>query len=310
MEDKVIELLNQFDVLLTEIALLSIQDIQLIVSEICHKLEDIKSEIGDSAAAGHPKLQTPFLAELDNTTATRIVGDSGQCQNEIVVILDENNLKIEDLGDDDFHGRTVDGEGGFPCLYNLSDSRTSFSNSDDYGRDEENVRAKVFHVVDCDGLADEENDEDGGLDDDERVDSYSDPSGGVYDPGATPAVPVSGRVQYRVLQTACPQCGKECVTKRALNAHLAEVHPALAASVAVFSCRICSKEFRSPNGLRYHMEVKHDPPPAEGAVEYSCERPDCGYKTSSRVLLRAHRYSHTTNAPLTCPVCGKDFLGE
>jgi len=80
-----------------------------------------------------------------------------------------------------------------------------------------------------------------------------------------------------------------------------------------FQCGKCGKIYNSLNGYRYHCSVAHSQPAAAELAEnlfwLRCPEEGCSYTTQNRTLLRVHANSHVNNAPFTCPVCKKDYLG-
>jgi len=79
---------------------------------------------------------------------------------------------------------------------------------------------------------------------------------------------------------------------------------------APFACRECGKEYKSINGIRYHCSVAHSlPAAAVNPAPLRCPEEGCSYTTPTLALLRVHANSHANNAPLTCPICKKEYLG-
>ena len=297
MDDKVVQLLKQFDILLTEIVLLSLQDMRLIVGEISQKLEEIKVEIAEGGVhcSGPPP---PFLAEFDSTT---FASENTNDKSEIVVVLEADNLKIENCVER-FDVGGVNSE-DLSCLYVLSECEPAANTATavEIGDNETLVQCEVVFNSEDDDESRPGSDDDVIADD--TLNNESDGSDVTHNEEEDGS-------KRRALERVCQQCGEEFDTKRALTSHVMHVHPERA--VDIISCTACGKQFRSLNGLKYHTETKHSAAAVGGggAERYLCERLDCTYQTGSRVLLRAHRYSHAVNAPLTCPVCSKNFLGE
>jgi hypothetical protein len=207
-------------------------------------------------------------------------------------MLDADNLKIENCGEK-FSVTEVHDE-DLSCLYVVS------------GPDPDSNEAIVCvaaaspkNTAQCQVIVDSDVDDSRPESEDLTVVGYPDSKSDCSESDQ------SQSAQRQSSAAVCQHCGDEFGTKRALTVHIAEAHSELLDDV--FSCNACGKQFRTANGLKYHTESKH----AEGQEErFECERPDCSYKTVSRALLRAHRYSHAINAPLTCPVCKKNFLGK
>jgi len=76
----------------------------------------------------------------------------------------------------------------------------------------------------------------------------------------------------------------------------------------LFECRICEKVYRSLNGVKHHLAAQHESDGRPGPT-LPCPESGCSYTTTKRRLLRVHLNSHANNAPITCPICDKDYLG-
>ncbi len=281
------QILKQFDILLTEIVLLSLDEMRLVLGEISHKLDEIKAEIGE----GLPP--PPLFVELAPSACT---GDEDQ--SDLVVVLDESNYKVEeDSGGNLVGNEIVSGE--INCVWVVPPSGSGLDEdqreTDDGDGGDSRQTACLKVASDPENRSDSDNELDG------------EPTGDDSDPDDA-GLDVWHPTDSSTKQTArrCSYCDQEFDTKSSLAAHMRTIHRSV--SVDVYSCGSCNRQFRSHNGLIYHVQSKHAA--EEAAPRYRCERPECQYRTGSRVLLRAHLYSHTVNAPLTCPVCGKDFLGE
>lgn len=292
IEDKVLQLLKQFDVLLTEIASLSLDDLRLVLAEISQKIEDFRAEIGeDCENAQNAQLSPAFATDFDESAYV-----ATEEKNEIVVVLNAGDLKIEHCdatGFDENSGKDGESEDEISCLYVLSEPMGS-------GGEEQTVTAKV-HFGDYDESSR------GGSDVNMSVVDEFDDNVSNSDVESDLEFDFQLERPSSSCSTACPECGEELGTRRALVTHVTQAHPGRTASL--YTCSLCDKQFRSANGLKYHRETKHEDKGALDSEQYRCERPDCSYRTGNRVLLRMHRYSHN-NAPLTCPVCRKNFLGK
>ena len=284
------QILKQFDILLTEIVLLSLDEMRLVLGEISHKLDEIKAEIGE----GLPP--PPLFVELAPSACT---GDEDQ--SDLVVVLDESNYKVEeDSGGNLVGNEIVSGE--INCVWVVPPSGSGLDGDQLDGDQRETDDGDDSRQTVCVKVA---SDTENRLDSDNELEG--EPTGEDSDPDD------AGLDVWRPTDTSTKQTGRRCSycdqefdTKSSLAVHMRTIHRSV--SVDVYSCGSCNRQFRSHNGLIYHVQSKHAA--EEAAPRYRCERPECQYRTGSRVLLRAHLYSHTVNAPLTCPVCGKDFLGK
>ena len=102
----------------------------------------------------------------------------------------------------------------------------------------------------------------------------------------------------------CLHCSSNFATKTSLEQHIISSHPQ--PESAIFSCLLCEKKFLSEVGLYLHAQNKH----SEGkGSRLNCEEEDCGYSTTSKQLLRVHKFSHDTNSVMKCPICSKEYLG-
>jgi DNA-directed RNA polymerase subunit RPC12/RpoP len=290
MEDKIVQILKQFDILLTEIVLLSLDEMRLVLSEISHKLDEIKAEIGEG-------LPPPLFVELAPSACT---GDEDP--NGLVVVLDESNFKAEEDSGGNLAGNEIV-SGEINCVWVVPPSGSGLDgdqrDTDDGDGGGDSRQTVCVKVASGDEYTENRSDSDNELE--------GEPTGADSDPDDA-GLDVWRPTGASTKQTgrSCSYCDQEFNTKSSLAAHMRTIHRSV--SVDVYSCGSCNRQFRSHNGLIYHVQSKHAA--EEAAPRYRCERPECQYRTGSRVLLRAHLYSHTVNAPLTCPVCGKDFLGE
>ena len=104
----------------------------------------------------------------------------------------------------------------------------------------------------------------------------------------------------------CLHCSSNFPTKTSLEQHIVSSHPQPQSESAEFSCLMCEKKFQSEVGLYLHVQNKHSA--GKGPV-LNCEEEDCGYSTTSKQLLRVHKFSHDTNSVMKCPICSKEYLG-
>ena len=68
----------------------------------------------------------------------------------------------------------------------------------------------------------------------------------------------------------------------------------------LFTCTICSKQFRIRSHIVNHVEKVH-----KKLKGFSCEV--CGLEVTSKINLKKHSYTHTKNYPFNCVDCNKGF---
>ncbi|XP_043195876.1 oocyte zinc finger protein XlCOF6-like [Amphibalanus amphitrite] len=96
----------------------------------------------------------------------------------------------------------------------------------------------------------------------------------------------------------CTTCGKEFRTWRALDGHV-NSHT----GARPYACSHCDRRFSSRPALRQHQGIHFN--------KWACEL--CGKVYSTEPALSTHRsYVHFPERlkTITCPVCGKEFLGQ
>merc|ERR1712071_656690 len=71
----------------------------------------------------------------------------------------------------------------------------------------------------------------------------------------------------------------------------------------MFTCTICSKQFRKGNQMVSHVERVH-----KKMLNYQCEV--CGNKFATPTNLKKHSFTHTKNYPFNCAHCNKGFPSE
>ncbi|KAM7009246.1 uncharacterized protein LKV04_001217 isoform 2-T2 [Tautogolabrus adspersus] len=109
------------------------------------------------------------------------------------------------------------------------------------------------------------------------------------------------------LSLRCLECGKECESQSALQAHHITEHTGTAGepdaaeqntSQPLF-CRRCGIQFSDKEKLEEHMNthIKEKP--------YSC--PDCGKRFINESYIQVHQRIHTGEKPFLCSQCGKGF---
>ena len=128
-----------------------------------------------------------------------------------------------------------------------------------------------------------------------------------YSPvGADKTDPVEDKIIIQKLEDfyECLHCSSNFATKTSLEQHIISSHPQ--PESAIFSCLLCEKKFLSEVGLYLHAQNKHSD--GKGPV-LNCDEEDCGYSTTSKQLLRVHKFSHDTNSVMKCPICSKEYLG-
>ncbi|MEQ2224780.1 hypothetical protein ILYODFUR_011048, partial [Ilyodon furcidens] len=105
----------------------------------------------------------------------------------------------------------------------------------------------------------------------------------------------------------CLECGKDCESQSALQAHHVTTHsqatagPETAehsASQFVF-CHRCSIQFDDKEKLEEHMKTHIK------EKRYSC--PDCGKRFINESYIQIHQRIHTGERPFLCSLCGRGF---
>ncbi|XP_076004349.1 uncharacterized protein LOC142997055 isoform X2 [Genypterus blacodes] len=105
----------------------------------------------------------------------------------------------------------------------------------------------------------------------------------------------------------CQECGKECESTKALQAHQITAHTQATAelnttehrALQLHFCRRCGVQFKDEEQLEEHMKshVKEKP--------FSC--PDCGKRFINESYIQVHQRIHTGDKPFLCVQCGKGF---
>ncbi|KAM9315199.1 uncharacterized protein KZ484_024892 isoform 2-T2 [Pholidichthys leucotaenia] len=105
----------------------------------------------------------------------------------------------------------------------------------------------------------------------------------------------------------CLECGKDCESQSALQAHHITAHSQTApGSEAVgytpaqlLFCHRCGIQFNENEKLEEHMKTHLKEKP------YSC--PDCGKRFINENYIQIHQRIHTGEKPFLCSQCGKGF---
>jgi hypothetical protein len=71
----------------------------------------------------------------------------------------------------------------------------------------------------------------------------------------------------------------------------------------IFTCTICSKQFKKGNQMVAHVERVH-----KKMLNYQCDV--CGNKFATPTNLKKHSFTHTKNYPFNCAHCNKGFPSE
>ncbi|XP_037830602.1 zinc finger protein 37 isoform X2 [Kryptolebias marmoratus] len=108
------------------------------------------------------------------------------------------------------------------------------------------------------------------------------------------------------LSTCCLECGKDCGSQSALQAHHITTHSETVpeseeqTTSQFFFCRRCRIQFDDRDKMEEHMKthIKEKP--------YSC--PDCGKRFINESYIQIHQRIHTGEKPFLCSQCGKGFL--
>ncbi|XP_035516302.1 zinc finger protein 37-like [Morone saxatilis] len=105
----------------------------------------------------------------------------------------------------------------------------------------------------------------------------------------------------------CLECGKECESQSALQAHHITTHSETAgesdavehSTSQLLFCRRCGIQFNEKEKLEEHMKthVKEK--------RYSC--PDCGKRFINESYIQIHQRIHTGEKPFLCSQCGRGF---
>ncbi|XP_033181136.1 zinc finger protein 354A-like isoform X3 [Mastacembelus armatus] len=106
----------------------------------------------------------------------------------------------------------------------------------------------------------------------------------------------------------CLECGKDCDSQSALQAHHITTHTQTAAesdtsehspSSQLLFCRRCGIQFKEKEKLEEHMKTHFKEKP------YSC--PDCGKRFINENYIQIHQRIHTGERPFLCSQCGRGF---
>ncbi len=108
------------------------------------------------------------------------------------------------------------------------------------------------------------------------------------------------QLSSKVAAHPCPQCGKSCSSRSALEKHLV-VH----SGARPHSCSRCSKRFSQRSHLNHHLRTVHAPP-GERSRSHTCL--ECGKSFHSSSGLRKHFLLHTRERPFLCHFCDKGFV--
>ncbi|XP_033181998.1 zinc finger protein 3 homolog isoform X2 [Anabas testudineus] len=105
----------------------------------------------------------------------------------------------------------------------------------------------------------------------------------------------------------CLECGKDCESQSALQAHhitahtepATEPHAVQHSTSQLLFCRRCGIQFDEKEKLEEHIKshIKEKP--------YSC--PDCGKKFINESYIQIHQRIHTGERPFLCSQCGRGF---
>ncbi|KAM9363958.1 uncharacterized protein ABDE67_021648 [Symphorus nematophorus] len=97
----------------------------------------------------------------------------------------------------------------------------------------------------------------------------------------------------------CLECGKECESQSALQAHHITTHTETATESQLYFCRRCGIQFDVREKLEEHMKTHMKEKP------YSC--PDCGKRFINESYIQVHQRIHTGEKPYLCAECGRGF---
>ncbi|KAA8595283.1 hypothetical protein FQN60_012418 [Etheostoma spectabile] len=105
----------------------------------------------------------------------------------------------------------------------------------------------------------------------------------------------------------CLECGNECESHSALQAHHITTHTESAgesdavkqSSSQLLFCRRCGIQFNEKEKLEEHMKTHIK------EKRYSC--PDCGKRFINESYIQIHQRIHTGEKPFLCSQCGRSF---
>ncbi|XP_078131671.1 uncharacterized protein LOC144533972 isoform X1 [Sander vitreus] len=105
----------------------------------------------------------------------------------------------------------------------------------------------------------------------------------------------------------CLECGNECESQSALQAHHITTHTGSAgesdtveqSSSQLLFCRRCGIQFNEKEKLEEHMKTHMK------EKRYSC--PDCGKRFINESYIQIHQRIHTGEKPFLCSQCGRGF---
>nr|XP_020499676.1 zinc finger protein 850-like [Labrus bergylta] len=109
------------------------------------------------------------------------------------------------------------------------------------------------------------------------------------------------------LSLRCLECGKECESQSALQAHHITEHTGTAGepdaaaqnTSQLLFCRRCGVQFSDKEKLEEHMNTHIK------EKRYSC--PDCGKRFINESYIQVHQRIHTGEKPFLCSQCGRGF---
>ncbi|XP_034543281.1 uncharacterized protein LOC117815585 [Notolabrus celidotus] len=110
------------------------------------------------------------------------------------------------------------------------------------------------------------------------------------------------------LSLRCLECGKECESQSALQAHHITTHSGTApesdaaaeqTAEQLLFCRRCGIQFSDKEKLEEHLKTHIK------EKRYSC--PDCGKRFINESYVQVHQRIHTGEKPFLCSQCGRGF---
>ncbi|CAG7685979.1 unnamed protein product [Allacma fusca] len=104
-------------------------------------------------------------------------------------------------------------------------------------------------------------------------------------------------VHLNIRKFICHYCGYACSATPALRRHLV-THT----NERNYKCKICEKEFKTPEGVKIHTRYAHT-----GERPYRCDRCGKGFVTQGHLGKHMKCVHNKDDRPHICEICGKTF---